>query len=151
MKLLSSFSITGNSDSPDEIVDVPATGDGDDPFAGMDPAKASLAMQELQGAMEGMDDDNPDPRQMGSLMRRMSELTGERMDEPMEEVVRKLEEGSDPEELEANMGEMIGDEDLSEKNEQESIDDSKARLRNFLKANLSRDPLLYEFEEYLSS
>ena len=44
------------------------------------------------------------PRQMGSLMRKMSELTGESMDEPMEEVVRKLEEGMNPDELEERMG-----------------------------------------------
>ena len=31
-----------------------------------------------------MDEDNPDPKQMGSLMRRMCELSGENMDEPME-------------------------------------------------------------------
>ena len=61
-------------------------------------------MKELEGAMNGMDDENPDPRQMGQLMRKMCEITGERMDEPMEEVVRKLEEGMDPDALEERMG-----------------------------------------------
>ena len=34
------------------------------------------------------------------MMRRMAELTGERIDGDMEEVVRRLEEGADPESLE---------------------------------------------------
>ena len=49
-------------------------------------------MKELETSISGMDEDNPDPKQMGSLMRRMCEMS-EHMDEPMEEVVRKLEEG----------------------------------------------------------
>ena len=70
----------------------------------MDPNQAEGVMKELEGAMNGMDDENPDPRQMGQLMRKMCEITGERMDEPMEEVVRKLEEGMDPDALEERMG-----------------------------------------------
>ena len=59
--------------------------------------------------MNGMDEENPDPKQMGQLMRKMCEMTGERMDEPMEEVVRKLEEGMDPDALEERMGDFLGD------------------------------------------
>ena len=56
----------------------------------MDPNQAEKIMKELEGAMGGMDEDNPDPKQMGQLMRKMCEMTGESMDETMEEVVRKL-------------------------------------------------------------
>ena len=104
-KLISGFSITGKKENPNEAFDLPD--DPDDPFAGMDEAKAATAMRELEGAIEGMDEDNPDPRQMGRLMRRMCELTGESMDEPMEEVVRKLEEGMNPDELEDRMGDVF--------------------------------------------
>ena len=45
-----------------------------------------------------------DPRAMGRMMRRMAELTGEKIDGEMEEVVRKLEEGADPETLEDQLG-----------------------------------------------
>jgi len=38
------------------------------------------------------------------MMRRMTELTGEKIPEDMEEVVRKLEEGADPDSLEDQMG-----------------------------------------------
>ena len=41
-------------------------------------------MKELEGAIGGMDDDNPDPKQMGALMRKMCAMTGEKMDESME-------------------------------------------------------------------
>ena len=46
------------------------------PFDNLDPKKAELAMRELERSMDGMDEENPDPKQMGSLMRRMCEITG---------------------------------------------------------------------------
>ena len=48
--------------------------------------------------------DENDPRAMGRMMRRMSELSGEKIDGEMEEVVRKLEEGADPNSLEEQFG-----------------------------------------------
>ena len=106
VKLLSGFSITGcNDETPEAVPD----SDPDDQFAGMDPAKSSELMKELESSIAGMDDENPDPKQMGTLMRKMCEYSGERMDEPMEEVIRKLEEGMNPEELEDRMGDFMGE------------------------------------------
>ncbi len=155
-KLVSGFSITGKKEEPKEDSDLPS--DPNDPFAGMDEARATAAMRELEGAVDGMDEDNPDPRQMGELMRRMCELTGERMDEPMEEVVRKLEEGMDPDELESRMGDVFGDEDENagmpgEASAGESDGEnssSKSKLRRLLRKAVTRDPELYEFSDYLS-
>ena len=48
--------------------------------------------------------DENDPRAMGRMMRRMAELSGEKIDGEMEEVVRKLEEGADPDSLEDQLG-----------------------------------------------
>ena len=90
--------------------------------------KANLVMQELENAMGGMDEDNPDPRQMGSLMRKMSELTGESMDEPMEEVVRKLEEGMNPDELEERMGDLDVDETENSSDSEKNNDSKLKRL-----------------------
>ena len=147
-KLLSGFSITGRSaDAPDKL---DAGNDTDDPFAGMDPDQAEGVMKELEGAMSGMDDDNPDPRQMGQLMRKMCEMTGEQMDEPMEEVVRKLEEGMDPDALEERMGDFIGDDEGGIGEAEGPQDKAKAQLNNMMKKRLSRDPVLYEFSDYLS-
>ncbi len=150
-KLISGFSITGrNAVDPEPVENVP---NPDDPFSGMEQGQADKVMQELEGALDGMDEDNPDPRQMGSLMRKMCEMTGESMDEPMEEVVRKLEEGMDPDELEDRMGDFLGDEGAdgeSEKGEGEGAE-AKARLRSLMRNTLVRDPELYEFSDYLST
>ena len=150
-KLISGFSITGrNAVDPESVEDVP---NPDDPFSGMEQGQADKVMQELEGALDGMDEDNPDPRQMGSLMRKMCEMTGERMDEPMEEVVRKLEEGMDPDELEDRMGDFLGDEGAGGEIEQGEGEgaETKAKLRNLMRKTLIRDPELYELSDYLST
>jgi hypothetical protein len=149
-KLLSGFSITGGT--PDDSPSLEGLEDPGDPFSGMDPNQAEGVMKELEGAMSGMDDENPDPRQMGQLMRKMCEMTGEQMDEPMEEVVRKLEEGMDPDVLEERMGDFTGGEEGDGPLEQErgSTDDAKAKLRSMMSKRLSRDPELYEFSDYIA-
>ena len=141
----------GQKEEPPEMPAAPGA-DPNDPFAGMDPAKAEQVMKELEGAMGGMDDENPDPKQMGHLMRKMCEMTGESMDEQMEEVVRKLEEGADPDELEDRMGDFLGDEEQGSNGNEESQDgqeSAKSRLKKLLKKKMIRDPELYEFSEYL--
>ena len=153
-KVVSGFSITGKKEEPTEIPGQDAGADPNDPFAGMDPDQAEKVMKELEGAMGGMDEDNPDPKQMGQLMRKMCEMTGETMDEPMEEVVRKLEEGADPDELEDRMGDFLGDEESGpipggeEGDLKESV---KTRLKKLMKKKMIRDPKLYEFSEFLKN
>ena len=149
VKLLSGFSITGRNE---EIPEAAPEADPDDPFAGMDPAKSGELMKELESSIAGMDDENPDPKQMGTLMRKMCEYSGERMDEPMEEVIRKLEEGMNPEELEDRMGDFMGDESddgmggFEQKDGEESM---KSRLKKLLTKTPKRDPQLYEFRDYI--
>jgi len=153
-KVISGFSITAKREEPEELSQTP--NDPDDPFAGMEESKAQAAMQELEGAIEGMDEDNPDPRQMGQLMRRMCDLTGESMDDPMEEVVRKLEEGMDPDELEDRMGDALGDDatesgmPASPNAEEGNQSGAKSKLRRLMLRPLVRDPELYEFSDYLA-
>ena len=66
-------------------------------FQGGDPAE-DARMESAMNAMEKefASVDENDPKAMARMMRRMSELTGEKIDGEMEEVVRKLEEGADP-------------------------------------------------------
>ena len=148
VKLLSSFAITGKKE---ELSEGSSVTDSDDPFEGMDPSQANQIMKELETSISGMDEDNPDPKQMGSLMRRMCEMSGEHMDEPMEEVVRKLEEGMNPQELEENLGDFMGDETGSEISE--ISDDNGASVQTKLKRLLAkknqRDPTLYDIRDYL--
>jgi hypothetical protein len=69
---------------------------------GADDPRMEAAMSEMEREFSNVDEN--DPRAMGRMMRRMTELTGEKIDGEMEEVVRKLEEGADPESLEDHMG-----------------------------------------------
>lgn len=151
-KLISGFSITGGDGKQSEEAEQSVSIDPNDPFSGMDSNKAEKVMKELEGAIGGMDEDNPDPKQMGHLMRKMCEMTGESMDEPMEEVVRKLEEGADPNELEDKMGDFMGGEDTESKSEdpdnahKECV---KSQLKKKIIKKMVRDPELYEFSEFL--
>ena len=146
-KLVSGFSITGKQN--DQPKTEPINNDPDDPFAGMDENQASQMMQELEHSISGMDEDNPDPKQMGSLMRRMCELSGEKMDEPMEEVVRKLEEGMNPEDLEARIGEFMGEDGDAGATVEGEEESAQSKLRKLLLNRSKRDPELYDFREYI--
>jgi len=61
-------------------------------------------MMRLMSQVEGMDEN--DPKQMGTLMRKMSEITGEGLDLQMEEAVRRLEAGEDPDKIEEDLGDL---------------------------------------------
>ena len=136
VKLLSPFAI-GKPDrragadpkpaAPDEPAP-PGDPETDDP-------RTMAAMTEMERAVEGMDEENPDPRTLGRLMRRMAELSGEKIEGGMEEMVRKLEEGRDPEEL---------DEELSSLMEGEEAGDDDGTGRRA--APPSRDPHLYDYD-----
>src|SRR5581483_7820428 len=84
-KIVSGFAITGGAKEP-EFAHKP----GNAPDA--DPA-ADARMEAAMGAMEKefANVDENDPRAMARMMRKMSEVTGEKLDGQMEEVVRKLE------------------------------------------------------------
>ena len=73
------------------------------------------------------------------MMRRMAELTGEKLGGDMEEVVRRLEEGADPESLEEQLG---GGPD--EGSPETPMAEARRRLRS-RRAAPSRDPKLYEY------
>ncbi len=64
-------------------------------------------MAEMESMMSGMDEN--DPRSMGRMMRTLSEKTGEPLEGEMEEVVRRLESGEDPEKIEEKMGDALGE------------------------------------------
>ena len=82
--------------------------DPDDPFAGLEEGKAEAASAG-GGAVDGMDEDNPDPRQMGRLMRRMCELT-RKYGRAHGGGRAETGGGADPDALEESMGDA-GDEE----------------------------------------
>lgn len=59
-------------------------------------------LSELDSLLEHVDEN--DPRSMGRAMRKLAETTGEPLDEEMDEVVRRLEGGEDPDKIEEKMG-----------------------------------------------
>jgi putative FmdB family regulatory protein len=87
--------------------DGPGGPGGDDP---LDDPRVEREMMRLMSDMEHIDEN--DPRQLGTLMRRMSEITGEPLDEEMEEAVRRLEAGEDPEKIEEDMGDLLGGDEM---------------------------------------
>ena len=104
-KMMSSFSVTGASRKSS-----PAAGEGGDAGDDMlDDPRVEREMNKLMQQAESLDEN--DPRQLGHLMRKMSEITGEQMDPEMEEAVRRLEKGEDPDKIEEQMGDVFGDEE----------------------------------------
>ena len=84
---------------------------GEEPADGMpdiDEARLEKAMMSLAGEMEGMDEN--DPRQMARLMRKLSEATGMNMGGGIEDAIRRLEAGEDPDRIEEDMGALFSDE-----------------------------------------
>ena len=92
----------------------PDGGDGDggdgepDPFAGVDEARMEKALESLAGEMDRFDED--DPRQAASMMRRLFDATGLEHGAGMEEALRRLEAGEDPEQIENDLGDVLENE-----------------------------------------
>ena len=63
----------------------------------------------LAGEMEGMDED--DPKQGATMLRRLFDATGMRLSGAMEEAVRRMEGGEDPDRIEEEMGDLLEEED----------------------------------------
>lgn len=86
--------------------------ESEEPVPGMpdlDDEKLERAMMSLAGEMEGVDEN--DPRAMARFMRKLSDATGMNLG-PMEEAIRRLESGADPERLEEEMGDLFDDQNM---------------------------------------
>jgi hypothetical protein len=118
---------------------------GNDPLANIDDAKMEALMAEMERDMGGMDEANPDPRQLGHLMRKMTDVMGDKVPAEMREMIRRLESGEDPEKLEAEFG------DLGEDGESQGGDLFSQTVKK-IKAGFrapTRDPKLYEMSEFV--
>ena len=135
-RMISSFSVTGRAK---EKPDAPPGGEFND-------ARMDAAMAQMEREFSSMDSENPDPRQMAQMMRRMTSLAGEKVPAQMDEMLRRMEAGEDPERLEEEMGDVMGDDDAGAMPEAEG--GLKARLRK-LRGKPKRDPVLYEMSEFI--
>lgn len=136
-RLISRFAVTGRAKEKSD--------EGPDPST--DP-RLERAMAEMEREMSGIDENNPDPRQLGRLMRRMAEATGQKMPGEMEQMLRRLESGEDPEKLEEEFGGALDELGEGTFGDPENEGAVKALLRA-RKKRPSRDPKLYEMGDYL--
>jgi putative FmdB family regulatory protein len=95
---VSLFSFTGKAKEDSDIEDLP-----------FDESKMEQAMKMLAGEADKIDEE--DPRQAANLMRKLSDMTGLKLGQGMEEALSRMESGEDPEKLEAEMGDLLEDED----------------------------------------
>lgn len=95
-KKVSAFAITkgGSREEP-----AAPAGEASDPA---EDARMDAAIDEMEKEFSSVDEN--DPKAMARMMRRMSEVSGEKLEGEMEEMVRKLEEGADPDSLEEMLG-----------------------------------------------
>jgi len=75
----------------------------------IDEAKLEKAMSRLTADAERLNEE--DPRQAADLMRKFSEMTGVHLGDGMQEALRRVEAGEDPETIEAEMGDILENED----------------------------------------
>ena len=142
IKCVSSFAVTRGGESDETPPAGPDDGDG----------RMEAAMAAMEKEFAHVDEN--DPRGMGRMMRRMAEMTGEKLDGEMEEVVRKLEEGADPESLEEALGEDGSGEESSAGLPEEGhgvgskrvARKTRTRLKALLRRPARRDPKLYDYE-----
>lgn len=86
-----------------------AEGDEEFPVPDIDEDKMERAMAALAQEAESLDEE--DPRQAAQLMRKLSDMTGLNLGPAMEEAIQRMEAGQDPEEIEAEMGDLLEEAD----------------------------------------
>lgn len=133
-KRVSRFAVTRKSSGDD------SGGPEDALLAGMDESKMEALMMEMEREMSGMDEENPDPRQLGRFMRKMAGAMGGKVPEAMEEMIVRLEKGEDPDALEEEFGDAFDD---------DAMMTAFLAAKGVRKSSPSRDPKLYEMQDYL--
>lgn len=101
----------------------------------VDENRMEQVMESLGQEIEGVDEN--DPRQMARVMRRLYEAMGQKLGGRVEEAIRRLEGGEDPEAMEDEMGDLF-----DEENPFPFETDAKSLRRKFLPP--SHDDTLYE-------
>jgi putative FmdB family regulatory protein len=89
---------------------VASTGAADDegPVPDIDEARMERAMAEMERDMDHLDENNP--RHMAHMMKKMKDIMPPgTMPKEMDVAIRRLEQGEDPEKIEEDMGDVLGD------------------------------------------
>jgi putative FmdB family regulatory protein len=107
---MSSFAVTGKAKESDGMEDIP-----------FDERKMEKAMEMLAKEADKINED--DPRQAANMMRKLTDMTGMKLGDNMEEALARMEQGEDPEKVEAEMGNLLDDEEpfmMPEKSEKKA-------------------------------
>lgn len=81
---------------------------GEPPMPDRDDPRLEQAMKELERDMEHLDERNP--RHMAHLMKKMKDLMPSgSVPKELDVAIKRLEAGEDPEKIEADMGDVLGD------------------------------------------
>jgi hypothetical protein len=79
-----------------------------DPMPDLDDPRVARAMSEMERDMENMDENNP--RHMAHMMKKMKDLMpAGTVPKEFDIAIKRLEAGEDPEKIEADMGDVLGD------------------------------------------
>jgi hypothetical protein len=83
---------------------------GDEDMPDIDESRMERAMEMMSREADRLDEDNP--RQAAQLMRKLFKESGLEFGPGMEEAVRRMEAGEDPEQIEAELGDSLEEEDI---------------------------------------
>ena len=85
-----------------------SAGDDEGPMPDMDDPRVMRAMSELERDMEHMDENNP--KHMAHMMKKMKDVMPPcTMPKELDVAIKRLEAGEDPEKIEEDMGDLLGD------------------------------------------
>lgn len=98
---------------------------GDDMLDNVDESKLEQAMMSMAGEMENIDEN--DPRQAARMMRRLFDSTGLRLSGGMEEAIGRMEAGEDAEQIEADMGDLLEEEEPFAMKPRKLLDDLRRK------------------------
>lgn len=102
----------------------------------IDESKLEKAMQMLAGEAGNINEN--DPRQAVKLMRKLSDMTGVELGPGMQEALKRMEAGEDPEQIENEMGDVLANE------EPFLLPEAKARADKSKRPAPKRDDTLYD-------
>ena len=104
-KQMSRFAMSRNLKEPTAK---PETGGAEPPMPDMDDPRIERAMMEMERDMEHLDENNP--KHMAHMMRKMKDLMPPgTVPKDLDIAIKRLEAGEDPEKIEADMGDVLGD------------------------------------------
>lgn len=84
--------------------------DDDTGMPDLDESKLEKAMSVLEREAGSINED--DPKQAANLMRKLCDMTGLDLGSGMEEALKRMEAGEDPEKIEQDMGDLLEEDDL---------------------------------------